>query len=257
MRRDGVQPNTVTYNTLMNLSPDFETAKAWLDQMRRDGVQPNTVTYNTLINLSPDFETAKVWLDQMRRDGVQSDEWTAISLTRWIRTFQDADLMTAQLTALGGILRQGYYSAVVVQLLPSIANAQDLLRWYTRQAYRNAVSLEPAIRHFTDTERRHEGLRISLAFPYLGLCRTRRLFRRHPHQAIAYYDDLLQRNFEPFNTTYAICAYAYMEAGLPERALPMFRSALDFATAEKRRSDIEARIVELENPSSSTEDKSR
>ena len=87
---------------------------------------------------------------------------------------------------------------------------------------------------------------MSLAFPYLSA--ARRLFRRHPQQSIAYYDDLMQQNFEPYNTTYAL-AYAYLEAHLPERALPMFRKALGLTTVEKRRIDIESRIAELEQSS--------
>jgi pentatricopeptide repeat protein len=53
MTNEGVKPNFVTYNSVMDAyakSNDYEGALAWLEKMQRDGVAPNVVTYTTLIN---------------------------------------------------------------------------------------------------------------------------------------------------------------------------------------------------------------
>ena len=50
MRQEGIQPNVVTYNTLIAKAPDYDAAKAWVETMRQEGIQPNVVTYNTLFS---------------------------------------------------------------------------------------------------------------------------------------------------------------------------------------------------------------
>ena len=39
-------------------APQWDTAKALFKQMRDELIQPNVVTYSTLINLAPDYDTA-------------------------------------------------------------------------------------------------------------------------------------------------------------------------------------------------------
>ncbi|MCH8086630.1 MAG: hypothetical protein IIC81_02135, partial [Chloroflexi bacterium] len=71
MRREGIQPDVVTYNTLISKAPSYETAEAWVETMRREGIQPNVVTYNTLISKAPDYPTAMGLLETMRDEGIQ------------------------------------------------------------------------------------------------------------------------------------------------------------------------------------------
>jgi tetratricopeptide (TPR) repeat protein len=50
MREEGIQPNVVTYNTLINKAPDYDVAEDWINAMREEGIQPNVVTYTTLFS---------------------------------------------------------------------------------------------------------------------------------------------------------------------------------------------------------------
>lgn len=53
MTNEGVKPNAVTYNAVMDAyakANDHAAALTWLEKMRADGVTPNVVTYTTLIN---------------------------------------------------------------------------------------------------------------------------------------------------------------------------------------------------------------
>jgi hypothetical protein len=54
----GVQPDRITYSTLIARSPDITTATGWFEAMGHASIQPDTVTFNTLIKLSPDIASA-------------------------------------------------------------------------------------------------------------------------------------------------------------------------------------------------------
>ena len=54
----GIQPNVVTYNTLVAMSPDYETAKTWLETMRKEGIQPNVFSYSALFSKDLSGESA-------------------------------------------------------------------------------------------------------------------------------------------------------------------------------------------------------
>ena len=59
MRADRVLPNVVTYSTLMAQAPDYDTARACLEEMPGHGVLPNVVTYNTLFKKDLSGQTAE------------------------------------------------------------------------------------------------------------------------------------------------------------------------------------------------------
>jgi pentatricopeptide repeat protein len=50
MKAAGIQPNEVTYSTLMNKVDNYESAKSVLDEMKAAGIQPNLLTYCTLFS---------------------------------------------------------------------------------------------------------------------------------------------------------------------------------------------------------------
>ena len=68
MRKEGIQPDVVTYSTLIAKAPNYEAAKSWVEAMEEEGIQPDVVTYNTLFsdnlfNVSAD-DLLKWYLDQ-------------------------------------------------------------------------------------------------------------------------------------------------------------------------------------------------
>jgi tetratricopeptide (TPR) repeat protein len=52
MANKGISPNEVTFTSLINKAPDFETGKAFLEEMATKGIKPNEVTFTTLIKLT-------------------------------------------------------------------------------------------------------------------------------------------------------------------------------------------------------------
>jgi tetratricopeptide (TPR) repeat protein len=47
MRKEGIAPNVITYNTLIDKA-DFANGKQLLETMRKEGIAPNVITYNSL-----------------------------------------------------------------------------------------------------------------------------------------------------------------------------------------------------------------
>ncbi len=80
LRKDGFKPNIVTYSSLIYRSPDYDEALKWLEELRKDGFKPDIVTYNSLIDKSPDYQTALKWLEELRKDGFKPDIVTYNSL---------------------------------------------------------------------------------------------------------------------------------------------------------------------------------
>ncbi|MBI5915416.1 MAG: TIR domain-containing protein, partial [Bacteroidetes bacterium] len=74
MKRKGVKPNEISYNTLVNKSGDYPTALKWFEEMKREGVKPTEISYSTLVNKSGDYPTALKWFEEMKRKGVKPNE---------------------------------------------------------------------------------------------------------------------------------------------------------------------------------------
>jgi hypothetical protein len=73
MREENILPNVVTYNTLINKAPDYDTASEWFDSMRKEDMLPDASIYSVLINKATDFDTAKSLVDMMREEDVLPD----------------------------------------------------------------------------------------------------------------------------------------------------------------------------------------
>jgi class 3 adenylate cyclase len=243
MLKAGVKPNEVTFNTLIKLSPDYATAKGWFDAMLKAGVKPDEVTFNTLIKLSPDYATAKGWFDAMLKAGVKPDEVTAVTLTKFINSKDEGQRLTDELVKNSVFIGQGYFAALYSKLAPQMA-AEELLAFHVRQKFRPSAALGAAIRAFADKRRIDDACRVALAFPFLEA--ARKVFRGHNDFAVKYYRDLLARDFEPYNCTYAL-GYCFLENGNTSEALRYFRLALQSAKQAERIEDIERRIREIES----------
>jgi pentatricopeptide repeat domain-containing protein 1 len=53
MRKKGLKPNVVTFNSLIDgyaKKGDIEQARHWLVVMRKEGTKPNVIMFNTLTN---------------------------------------------------------------------------------------------------------------------------------------------------------------------------------------------------------------
>ena len=72
----GFNFNTITYNTLINKAPDYNTARERYDEMVAKGILPNVFTYNTLIKKSSKCNIAKELFDEMKAQNIQPDAVT-------------------------------------------------------------------------------------------------------------------------------------------------------------------------------------
>ena len=52
----------------------------WYDQLRLKGIEPDVVTYNTLVSKAEDYSTAKDWYEKMRQEGIEPNVMTTATL---------------------------------------------------------------------------------------------------------------------------------------------------------------------------------
>lgn len=65
MIQDEIVPDLYSYNLLLSLSPNYETAFDWYSKIKIE--KADVFTYNCLINKSPDFETALAWFNKIEK----------------------------------------------------------------------------------------------------------------------------------------------------------------------------------------------
>ena len=70
MRETGVSPNSDTLTALMKRAGSHQEAAAVLKDLQ-DEVEPNEGAYRILVDVAPDFASARRWVDQMRQEGMR------------------------------------------------------------------------------------------------------------------------------------------------------------------------------------------
>jgi len=128
MSEAGVQPNIVTYNTLINKHQEtgqLDRASALLSSMAASGVRPDVVTYSSLIDgLSRSLrhrQAERLW-GQMRKQGVQPDVTTYNIIVRmYCRTHRPREA------------RATIRDMVARQLVPSAATYAPIIAVYGKE----------------------------------------------------------------------------------------------------------------------------
>jgi tetratricopeptide (TPR) repeat protein len=209
-RRDyGLNPSAIPYNICIRDSSAFPQAVDWFERMRQDGIAPNVVTYSTLVSKAEDYATAKDWFERMRQDGIAPNEKTT--------------------------------SALFAKDLSAVT-AEELLNWYWSQGYRRGEPLQAAIQSYRKAQRVDEAFRIALHYPYLQA--AQKLFRDFSAQIKSYLMGVLTDQPDHPDVHYAL-GVALMEGGENTEAETHLRAAEKTATQEKRKRDIEARLLRL------------
>jgi Pentatricopeptide repeat domain len=88
MIKEGLEPDVTTFSTLINLTKDYATGRAVLDEMIKEGVKPNVTTFSTLINLTKDYAMGRAVLDEMIKEGVKPNELSLITLVKRAPSFE-------------------------------------------------------------------------------------------------------------------------------------------------------------------------
>merc|ERR1719321_776471 len=82
----GVTPNVVTYSTVITAcaqNADSDRSDFWLSEMRKNGVKPNSYTYNALARqfvAKGDFQKVEDLMNDLKRSGQALDEHCLASL---------------------------------------------------------------------------------------------------------------------------------------------------------------------------------
>jgi tetratricopeptide (TPR) repeat protein len=249
---EGIQPNVVTYSSLISISPDYDTASRWLETMKDEGIQPDVVTYSSLISISPDYDTASRWLETMKDEGIQPNVVTYSSLisispdydtaSRWLETMKDEGIQPDVVT----------YNSVLSRDL-SDAPAAKLLDWYLSQQYHPEEPIQAAIASYRKAGLIQEALLLALHYPHLQA--ARKVIRTNPDDALSFFESVCDSDPDDANGPYAL-GIALMELGREEEAQPHLARALVLARAGRRKAAIERCLSEIaaqharESPSS-------
>jgi hypothetical protein len=138
--------------------------------MTRAGVTPDEVTWNTLLNLAPDYPEGRRVLTEMTRAGVTPDEVTSISLAKLVRSIDQADELVPMAINLR-IAGPGFFTSVIARVY-TLMSADDLLGWAYRQDLGPGVSFPaaafaPAILGYRKSRRFEDALRLIVNYPHL------------------------------------------------------------------------------------------
>ena len=174
VKPEPVQPNVVTFNTLMNKAGTFEEASSvikTMEEVKPKPVQPDVVTFNTLMNKVGTFEEVKIAIDIWKSWGERAN-----------RVFG----------ALTQSLARRMHAEKVLETCFGAARSQEIK--FPTTSFQNAISEYIALGN-------SEGaFRIAVAFPHLpGALKA---MKARPHEAEAFFKKHMEK--EPNHSSYAL-----------------------------------------------------
>jgi len=215
MRKEGIQPDVVTYSTLIAKAPDYEAAKSWVEAMEEEGIQPDVVTYSTLIAKAPNYEAAKSWVEAMEEEGIQPDVVT--------------------------------YNTLFSDNLFNVS-ADDLLKWYLDQKSHPEEPIQAALAFYRNYKLIDQALRLTLDYPHLPA--ARKILKIFSQKALSYFENLLQHNPQHPNANYSL-GITLMELKRFNEAQPYLKKALKLARASPRKAMIKEWLRQIEQNNNS------
>jgi tetratricopeptide (TPR) repeat protein len=277
MRTEGIQPNVITYSTLIEKAPDYDIAKGWVEMMP-ESIQPNVITYNTLINKAPDYDIAKGWVETMRTEGIQPDVITYNTLIKkaldydvakgWLETIRAEGILPTFVTynalikkspdygvargwvetmRVGGFQPNDVTYSTLFSKDLSGKLADDILKWYLAQKYHPEKPIQAAIATYRKIGRIDQVLRLVLDYPHLQS--ARRIIQEHSDEALQYFKKIFDDAPQHPNAAYAL-GVAYLELGKEQEAQSYLSEALKLATALPRKSVIKEWLRQIDHKQS-------
>nr|AAU82142.1 pentatricopeptide (PPR) repeat-containing [uncultured archaeon GZfos10C7]QNO54052.1 hypothetical protein JNMMCFNH_00004 [Methanosarcinales archaeon ANME-1 ERB6] len=242
MREEGIKPNIVTYTTLIKKAPDYAKVNALVAMMREEGILPNVVTYNTLIEKAPDYDEANVWMETMKEENVQPDIFTYNTLIKKAPDYDEAKALVGTMRRESIQPNVFTYNTLFSKDI-SMVLADDVLKWYLAQKYHPPQPIQAAIASYRKRHCLDQALRLALSYPHLQA--ARKLIREHATEALAYFRRISNLDPEHPNADYAL-GITFVELGRELEAIPHLQKALELATADRRKKDIEDRLLRID-----------
>jgi tetratricopeptide (TPR) repeat protein len=230
MRDEFIQPNVITYSTFINLAPDYEEAKALLKQMRDEFIQPNVITYDTLINLAPDYEEAKALLKQMRDEFIEPNVVTYNTLINLAPDYEEAKALLKQMRNEQIQLNEYTYSTLFSKK-PQTESADRILAWYWSQAYHPEGPVQALIATYRKSGQLSQALFCALHYAHLDAARS--LIRRFENEAYAYFKLEYDKDPNHPSAAYAL-GVALMELERDAEAKEALEKALTLTAVKPR-----------------------
>ncbi len=155
MKEANLKPNEISYNTLINKSQTFEQAEGFLKEMKAANLTPNEISYSTLINKSQTFEQAEGFLKEMKEANLKPNEISYNTLINKSQTFEQQmpyyqDFLQKFPLKKGNLKSEKNYNFLFTAIFKKIKNKTE---WdFTRsEIYRLGLRLNDYTQSFYDT----------------------------------------------------------------------------------------------------------
>ena len=70
MQKHGIEPNVVSYTTLVAKTSSEQEARWLFGKMQEAGIEPDVLTYNSVIEKTSAPEEARAWFEHLQRAGI-------------------------------------------------------------------------------------------------------------------------------------------------------------------------------------------
>ena len=111
-----IEPDTITFNTLISKAPRYGTALHWFKEIGRFGKRPSHVTHTELLHLAPDFVAAKKHFNALEELGKETVGPGKVAYTAMIAlapTYDEAKVFYDKLKASRVCTDAAVYNALI------------------------------------------------------------------------------------------------------------------------------------------------
>ena len=230
MKANGVTPDVVSYNSLLNFVNSETEARDILTEMRANGVTPDVVSYSTLLNFVNSETEARAILAEMTANGVTPNEITTTTVIMLGKTFVDAlrlvDFCLGEGFFVGRGAFEGAFSKSIVHL-----SAEELLIEHHRRKYKFDTALQGPINQYRQAGLEEQALRLTLVAPHIGA--AQKFYREEYTLCRSFFEAELMAGNDEDNVYYALGIAAALN-GHWGNAKPNLEIALERSYADKR-----------------------
>ncbi len=212
------------------------------------GVEPDVVTYNTLIAAAKEYEQGRAVFDEMIEAGVEPDELTHSTLVSLVPEFESGCDLARELSERSLFCGLGFYSALFARPVLHLTS-MELLAAYQSLPFRFEKSLQNPIRQYVNSGRLEDAIQICLFSPHLQS--AQKFYKDSYEFCFSYLENLEQDGEDSDNFHYCFGIVSFLNDDF-SRANKHLRVALERAYATARIDHISCMLkaipeIEAEN----------